>query len=165
MERLPRDIVVQNVDNTKNSLGSIRHKVYLAIKVNGHLKVTQFLVTNISTDDIILGHTWLRKHNPAINWRKSLLQFTQCLPSCSLSLSHKWIEQKHPRATIKAQRRTHPNSPETTHRKKVQFTLPDQPLTEEQRQCRDSEHGIRRFLTEGNNLEKDDEIFIALPSP
>jgi len=27
------------------------------------------------------------------------------------------------------------------------------------------EHGIRHFLTEGNNLEKDNEIFIALPSP
>ena len=43
--------------------------------------------------------------------------------------------------------------------------LPDQLLTEEQWQHCDSEHGIRCFLTEGNNLERDDEIFIALPSP
>jgi len=162
MERLPRDIVVRNVDNTKNSLSSIHHKVYLAVKVNRHLEVTRFLVTNIGTDDIILGHTWLRKHNPAINWRKSLLRFTQCPPSCSLSLSRKWIERKHPKAAIKAQRRT---CPEITQRKTVRFTLPDQPLTEEQRQHRDSGYGIRHFLTQGNNLEKDDEIFIALPSP
>src|SRR5882762_2853057 len=139
MERLPQDIVVRNVDNTKNSLGSICHKVYLTMKVNGHREVTRFLVTNIGTDDIILGHTWLRKHNPAINWRKSLLQFTQCPPSCSLSLSRKWIEQKHPKAAIKAQRRTRP---EIAQRKTVRFTLPDQPLTEEQKQHRDLGHSI-----------------------
>src|SRR5882762_9572905 len=154
--------MVRNVDNTKNSLGSIRHKVYLTVKVNRHLEVTRFLVTNIGTDDIILGHTWLRKHNPAINWRKSLLRFTQCPPSCSLSLLRKWIKQKHPKAAIKAQHRTHPNSPKIAQEKKVRFTLPDQPLTEEQRKHRDSGHGIRRFLTEGNNLEADDEIFIAM---
>jgi len=114
MEQLPQDIVVQNVNNTQNSLGSIHHKVYLAMKINGHLEVTWFLITNIRTDEIILGHTWLWKHNPTINWRKSLLQFIKCPPSCSLSLSWKWIDWKHLKAAIKVQWRTWPNLSDMT---------------------------------------------------
>ena len=33
--------------------------------------------------DIFLGHNWLVKHNPEVNWKNGTIKFTRC-PSCTI---------------------------------------------------------------------------------
>ena len=32
--------------------------------------------------DIFLGHNWLVKHNPEVNWEKDTIWFTRCSKTC-----------------------------------------------------------------------------------
>ncbi|PFH45208.1 hypothetical protein AMATHDRAFT_161954, partial [Amanita thiersii Skay4041] len=41
-----------------------------------------FSITNISKNDIFLGHDWLKYHNPKINWNKAMLEFSRCPGAC-----------------------------------------------------------------------------------
>jgi len=38
-------------------------------------------VTDLNKTDIFLGHNWLVKHNPEVNWKNRTIQFTRCLRS------------------------------------------------------------------------------------
>jgi len=42
--------------------------------------------------DIFLGHDWLVKHNPEINWKNKTIKFTRCPESCTMK--HKDIRFK-----------------------------------------------------------------------
>ena len=39
-------------------------------------------VTNLGKNSLILGYTWLQKHNPAIDWQTGVIKFTHCPRSC-----------------------------------------------------------------------------------
>jgi len=46
--------------------------------------MTQHLfVTNLGNKKIIIGYSYLYKHNPNINWRKGQWEFTRCLNTCA----------------------------------------------------------------------------------
>jgi hypothetical protein len=32
--------------------------------------------------ELFIGHEWLKKHNPNIDWRTSMLTFNRCLKEC-----------------------------------------------------------------------------------
>ena len=34
--------------------------------------------------DMFLGHNWLVKHNPEVNWKNGTIKFTRCLGSCKM---------------------------------------------------------------------------------
>jgi len=34
--------------------------------------------------DMFLGHDWLVKHNPEVNWKNRTIQFTRCPGSCKI---------------------------------------------------------------------------------
>src|SRR6266542_5895311 len=59
-----------NVDGTWNQDGSIREYMTANLEVKGRQKDTQFLVTVLGTQKVILGYTWLVEANPKINWRE-----------------------------------------------------------------------------------------------
>jgi hypothetical protein len=44
-----------------------------------------FAVTGLGRQNLILGITWLREHNPEIDWRTSKVEMTRCLPRCCIS--------------------------------------------------------------------------------
>ena len=58
-EKLHMPLIVQNADDTTNVNGKITHKVLLAMKMNKHLEVVTFYVSDLGHDDIILRYTWL----------------------------------------------------------------------------------------------------------
>src|SRR5882757_8467498 len=93
---LCRQMLLHNTDDTENIMGHVTEKVYLAMNVwdathdKNHTEVVKFFVTNLGTDDLILGHTWLYKHNPIIDWKEDELGFNQCPPICSMSMDDKW---------------------------------------------------------------------------
>ena len=42
------------------------------------------MVTNLNGTDIFLGHDWLVKHNPEVNWKNETIKFTRCPESCKM---------------------------------------------------------------------------------
>ena len=41
-----------------------------------------FGVVNLGKAMMILGHDWLKKHNPEVNWTTGEVKMTQCPPAC-----------------------------------------------------------------------------------
>ena len=58
---------VFNVDGTKNR--KITRVVPLEIEISGHKEQLEAAVTNLNGTDMFLGHDWLVKHNPEVNWK------------------------------------------------------------------------------------------------
>jgi len=81
---------VFNTDRTKN--GEITKVAPLEIKINRHKKQLKAAVTDLNRTDIFLGHNWLVKHNPEVNWKNRMIKFTRCLESCTMK--HQDIEFK-----------------------------------------------------------------------
>ena len=81
---LPRAILVYNIDGTPNELGSIKEEVNLICTYGDHTERATFLVTSLGSLYIILGHTWIVKHNPDVNWRTGQVKMTRCPESCGV---------------------------------------------------------------------------------
>ena len=76
---LPRTIPVYNIDGTPNEAGSIKEEVDLICTFGNHSECATFLVTSLGSMGIILGHTWLVKHNPEIDWQTGEVKIGLCL--------------------------------------------------------------------------------------
>ena len=88
---------VYNTDGTKN--GEVTRIAPLKIKVNGHKKHLEAAVINPNDIDIFLGHDWLVKHNPEVNWKDSKIKFTRYLDS--YRMKHQDIKFKTKRTQVK----------------------------------------------------------------
>ena len=64
----------------------------LEIEINGHKKQLEAAVTDLDGTDMFLGHDWLVKHNPKVNWKNSTIRFTRCPGNCTIK--HKDIRFK-----------------------------------------------------------------------
>ena len=50
--------------------------------VQDHVEEITFAISDIGNTDVYIGHEWLEKHNPDIDWKKSRVFMTRCSPSC-----------------------------------------------------------------------------------
>jgi len=80
--KLSEPIPVYNVDGTLNEAGSITEVVYLILRYQNHLERTLFTVTGLGKQKLILGHSWLQKHNPEIYWVTGEVKMSRCPPRC-----------------------------------------------------------------------------------
>ena len=64
----------------------------LEIKINEHKEQLEAVVTDLNRIDMFLGHDWLVKHNPEVNWKNRTINFMRCLGSCKMK--HQDIEFK-----------------------------------------------------------------------
>ena len=64
---LRHPIRLLNIDGTPNQAGSITHFARLELTVDGYSEWTDFLITDLGGEDVILGLPWLKRHNPSIN--------------------------------------------------------------------------------------------------
>ncbi|KAG2023240.1 hypothetical protein CC2G_000913 [Coprinopsis cinerea AmutBmut pab1-1] len=71
---LRHPIRLLNIDGTPNQAGSITHFARLELTVDGYSEWTDFLITDLGGEDVILGLPWLRKINPQIDWQKGTLE-------------------------------------------------------------------------------------------
>jgi len=78
------------VDETKN--GEITKVAPLEIEINEHKEQLEIAVTDLNGTDMFLGHNWLVKHNPEVNWKNGTINFTRCPGSCKMK--HQDIEFK-----------------------------------------------------------------------
>ena len=56
----------------------------LEIKINRHKETLEAVVMNLDGTDMFLGHDWLVKHNPEVNWKNSTIKFTRCPGNCTM---------------------------------------------------------------------------------
>ena len=76
--KLSSPIPVFNVDGTPNEAGSITEVVDLLLRYKNHSERTLFAITGIGKQSLLLGHTWLRKHNPEIDWVTGEVKMSRC---------------------------------------------------------------------------------------
>ena len=79
---LNNPIWVFNVDGSRNSAGDITHTTTILMEYLGHREELTTEVTNLGKNSLILGYTWLQKHNPSIDWQTGVIKFTRCPRSC-----------------------------------------------------------------------------------
>ena len=71
-----------NVDRSPNEAGSITEVVSLILHYKKHLEQTTFAVTSLGRQKMILGHSWLHKHNPEIDWGTGEVKMSRCPLHC-----------------------------------------------------------------------------------
>lgn len=78
---LRHSIDLFNIDGSSNSAGQITHYARLHLTVDQHSDWTDFLVTDLGGENVILGLPWLRKVNPYVNWTEGWLRTPVTSPS------------------------------------------------------------------------------------
>ncbi len=68
-------ITVYNADGSKNSSGQITAFAELRITIGDHAKSIDLAITDLKDRDVFLGHDWLVRHNPLINWQTGKMIF------------------------------------------------------------------------------------------
>ena len=84
-QKLSQLILVYNVDGSLNKAGSITKVTDMIMTYKGHSERILLAVMQLGKQDTILGMTWLKKHNPEINFTTSLVKLTHCSPRCCTS--------------------------------------------------------------------------------
>jgi len=79
---------VFNTDGTKN--GEMTKVAPLEVEINGHKETLEAAVTDLDGTNMFLGHDWLVKHNPEVNWKNGTIKFTRCPGNCTMT--HKDIQ-------------------------------------------------------------------------
>ena len=76
--KLEHPIEVYNIDGSINRGGSITEEVTLILSYQGHKECAVFEVCDLGKSNLIIGYTWLHKHNPEINWETGKVEMTRC---------------------------------------------------------------------------------------
>ena len=61
-------IPVYNVDGSLNEGGPITEFIEVRMVVQDHTEQIHFAVSNLGKTELFIGHEWLKKHNPSIDW-------------------------------------------------------------------------------------------------
>ena len=69
VKKLEKPLKAYNVDGTENKQGTIKNYMDLKFKIRTKMFTEQLMVTGLGKQKVILGFTWLNKHNPDINWK------------------------------------------------------------------------------------------------
>ena len=97
--QLTRSMPVLNVDGTLNEAGSVTEVVDLIVKFRRHAERMLFAVTSLGRKTMILGYTWLRQHNPEIDWRTQEVKLGRCPRECTECREESKVARK-PTATV-----------------------------------------------------------------
>ena len=82
LSKLMKPVPVLNVDGTRNQEGDIMHYVLLTVGAGKHAEKLWCAVTCLGKVPLILGHDWLKKHNPDIDWTTGDIKLSHCPPEC-----------------------------------------------------------------------------------
>ena len=88
-----------NADGTKN--GEVTKVASLEIEIDRHTEQLEAAVTDLDGMDMFLGHDWLVKHNPEVNWKNSTIWFTRCPGHCTIKHEDIWFNTRRQMATDK----------------------------------------------------------------
>ena len=91
---LAEPIPVFNVNGTPNEQGAIRDVIDVVLCVKDHSERAVFAITGLGKQDVILGLTWLKQHNPDIDWNTNEIKMTRCPPQCDTRIRENHITRK-----------------------------------------------------------------------
>jgi len=75
-------ILVYNVDGSPNEADRISEVVDVVLRYKTHSERTLLAVSSLREQNMILGYTWLKDHNPEVNWQTGEVQMNRCPPRC-----------------------------------------------------------------------------------
>ncbi|SJL17403.1 uncharacterized protein ARMOST_20953 [Armillaria ostoyae] len=78
VQKTASPIPVYNANGSRNKAGEITTYAELRLKIGGHNERIDLAVTDLGSKEIFLGHDWLVRHNPSINWATGSVTFTRC---------------------------------------------------------------------------------------
>jgi hypothetical protein len=78
---LSTPIWVYNADDSVHNR-AITHEAMFTVTIQGHTSSEWFYVAELGTKSMVIGMTWLRSHNPVIDWRSGKIDFTRCPSKC-----------------------------------------------------------------------------------
>jgi hypothetical protein len=87
VETLPEPIAVYNTDSRCSKLRDITGYITLEMVHSLHKELMCLYTTSLRKESILIGHDWLKKHNPVINWITSKAEMSQC-PARSCRYEH-----------------------------------------------------------------------------
>jgi len=88
---LPRLFNIYNSDGSRNGEKTIKKFVPLEINSNEHIKQIDTVVSEIKETDLFLGHGWLVKYNPEVDWKERVIRFTRCPGHCKTEHETIWF--------------------------------------------------------------------------
>jgi hypothetical protein len=99
LRELPTPKKIYNIDNTTNKSGEITHYLDLDVFTKGIHREMRFLITDIGSEDVLLGYPWLASFEPRFNWRSAVID-ERVLPVVISSINPRVIRQRPVIATI-----------------------------------------------------------------
>ena len=60
-------------------------EVTLILSYQGHKEHTVYEVCDLGKYNLIIGYTWLHKHNPEVNWERGKVEMMRCPRECNVS--------------------------------------------------------------------------------
>jgi len=82
----------------------------LKIKINSHKEQLEAAITDLNGTDMFLGHDWLVKHNPEVNWKNSTIRFIRCPESCTMKHKDIRFKTRRTKATETTETKKYDNS-------------------------------------------------------
>jgi len=73
---------VYNVNGSPNEAGQISEVVDMVLYYKTHSERMLLAVSSLGRQNMILSYTWLKDHNPEVNWQTGEVQMNQCPPRC-----------------------------------------------------------------------------------
>jgi len=90
-QKILNPITIYNADGTQNTNGQVTDCVKMEIEIGGHKENIEAAVVQLEDRaDLFIGHDWLIKHNPEIDWINGQIKFSRCPESCTTE--HQTIE-------------------------------------------------------------------------
>ena len=80
--KLSDPIPIYNANGGRNKLGDIDGYVELEMIFGNHKELMTLYATSLGKDSIFIGHDWLKKHNPDIDWTTGEVNMTRCPKTC-----------------------------------------------------------------------------------
>ena len=75
-------LYIRNSDGTLHTR-TVSHEAKFTSLIQGHTSTEWFYVADLGDDkDMVIGMTWLRSHNPLIDWRTGKIDFIRCSGNC-----------------------------------------------------------------------------------
>ncbi|SJL12748.1 uncharacterized protein ARMOST_16179 [Armillaria ostoyae] len=78
IQKTASPISVYNADGSRNKAGEITAYTELRLKIGDHSERIDLTITDLGSKEIFLGHDWLVRHNPVINWTTGSVTFARC---------------------------------------------------------------------------------------
>jgi len=89
---------VFNADGTKN--GEVTKVAPLEVEINSHKETLEAAVTDLDGTNMFLGHNWLVKHNPEVNWKNGTIKFTRCPGNCTMTYKDIQFNSRRTKETV-----------------------------------------------------------------